>query len=79
MVEGMTVKEFFKWGVYEGAKLEDKETLRKKIIKLRWDTKFETYEEMMQGRWTLEVLLGLLTGKIWEYQRGVLKPLMEVA
>jgi hypothetical protein len=63
MVEGMTVKDFFQWGVYEGAKKYDKKMLKKYIKFYFLEKKNETYEEMMQTRWALEVYAKLLLPK----------------
>jgi len=63
MVEGMTLKDFFQWGVYEGAKKYDKKMLKKYIKFYFLEKKNETYEEMMQARWALEVYAKLLLPK----------------
>jgi hypothetical protein len=63
MVEGMTIKDFFQWGVYEGAKKYDKKMLKKYIKFYFLEKKYETYEEMMRARWALEVYSKLLLPK----------------
>ena len=63
MVEGMTIKNFFQWGVYEGAKKYDKKMLKKYIYFFMVENKNKTYEEMMQSRWALEVYSKLLLPK----------------
>ena len=63
MVEGMTIKDFFQWGVYEGAKKYDKKMLKKYIKFYFLEKKNETYDEMMQARWALEVYSKLLLPK----------------
>lgn len=60
MKEGLTVKDFFQWGVYEGAKKLDKKTLNKYIKFFKFENKNETYEQMKQAQWSLEVYGQLL-------------------
>ena len=63
MKEGMTIRDFFQWGVYMGAKQEKKKALKKKIQMLLALPPQETYEEMKQLQWTLEVYSKLLLPK----------------
>ena len=59
MVEGFTIKNFFELGVYEGAKKQSKKSLKKQIM-LGYEKVHQTYEEMKQNQWQLEVYSQLL-------------------